>query len=190
MTAEKPVVVVTRPPLPPEVDQRVNRDFRPRIADTSESLTPDGLLALADGASALLVTGADRLDADFFDHIPRSVKIVATRRLATTTSTYGPPRATTSPFRTPLESSPTPSPSPTRPYSCCWAPHATPTSTAIPARRSMGPCSHGGPARLTVDRETPRDLLECESITRTPRRSRTTWRTARSTTGMRSTCFE
>jgi lactate dehydrogenase-like 2-hydroxyacid dehydrogenase len=79
MTAEKPVVVVTRPPLPPEVDQRVNRDFRPRIADTPESLTPAGLLALADGASALLVTGADRLDADFFGHIPRSVKIAATR---------------------------------------------------------------------------------------------------------------
>lgn len=40
-TTEKPVVLVTRPPLPPEVDQRVNHDFRPRIAATPESLTPD-----------------------------------------------------------------------------------------------------------------------------------------------------
>jgi lactate dehydrogenase-like 2-hydroxyacid dehydrogenase len=75
----KPIVVVTRPPLPPEVDQRVNRDFSARTAATPESLTPHGMLGLADGASALLVTGADRLDADFFDHIPGSVKIVATR---------------------------------------------------------------------------------------------------------------
>lgn len=58
-TTEKPVVVVTRPPLPPEVDQRVNRDFRPGIAATPESLTPDGLLAHADGASALALDNVD-----------------------------------------------------------------------------------------------------------------------------------
>lgn len=78
-TPTKPVLVITRPPLPPKVDERVNHEFRPRTAGTPEALTPHGLLALADGASALLVTGADRLDADFFDHIPQSVKIVATR---------------------------------------------------------------------------------------------------------------
>jgi lactate dehydrogenase-like 2-hydroxyacid dehydrogenase len=78
-TTTKPILVVTRPPLPPEVDERVNRDFTRRTADTPESLTARGLLALADGASALLITLADRLDADFFDHIPGSVKIVATR---------------------------------------------------------------------------------------------------------------
>jgi lactate dehydrogenase-like 2-hydroxyacid dehydrogenase len=75
----KPGLLVTRPPLLPEVDQRVNHEFSRRNADTPESLTPQGLLGLADGASALLITGADRLDADFFDHIPRSVKIVATQ---------------------------------------------------------------------------------------------------------------
>ena len=75
----KPVLVVTRPPLPPDVDERVNRDFSRRTADNAESLTRDGLLALADGASAFLVTLADKLDADFFDHLPRSVEIVATR---------------------------------------------------------------------------------------------------------------
>ena len=78
-TTTMPVLVVTRPPLPPEVDERVNRDFSRRTADTPESLAPRGLLALADGASAFLITLADKLDADFFDQIPGSVKIVATR---------------------------------------------------------------------------------------------------------------
>jgi lactate dehydrogenase-like 2-hydroxyacid dehydrogenase len=74
-----PVLVVTRPPLPPDVDERVKREFVPRFAQSAESLTPDGLLDLADGASALLITLADHLDAGFFDRIPASVKVVATR---------------------------------------------------------------------------------------------------------------
>jgi lactate dehydrogenase-like 2-hydroxyacid dehydrogenase len=77
--ASKPVLVVTRPPLPTEVTERVNRDFVVRLAETPESLTSDGLLELADGASGLLVSPADRIDAGFFDRVASSVKIVATR---------------------------------------------------------------------------------------------------------------
>ena len=79
----KPVLVVTCPTplmaLPPEVAERVNRDFSVRLAETPESLTPDGLVERSDGASAFLVTGFDRLDAGFFDRLAASVKIVATR---------------------------------------------------------------------------------------------------------------
>jgi lactate dehydrogenase-like 2-hydroxyacid dehydrogenase len=75
----KPVLVVTRPPLPPEVTERVNREFVVRLADTPESLTSDGLVTLSDGASGLLVSLADRIDASFFERVAPSVKIVATR---------------------------------------------------------------------------------------------------------------
>jgi lactate dehydrogenase-like 2-hydroxyacid dehydrogenase len=77
--ASKPVLVVTRPPLPAEVTERVNRDFVVRLAETPESLTSDGLVELADGAAGLLVSPADRIDAGFFDRVDSSVKIVATR---------------------------------------------------------------------------------------------------------------
>ena len=56
----KPALVVTRPTplaaLPPEVAERVNRDFVVRLAETPESLTSDGLAELSDRASGLLVT--------------------------------------------------------------------------------------------------------------------------------------
>jgi lactate dehydrogenase-like 2-hydroxyacid dehydrogenase len=81
--SSKPVLVVTRPnplaALPPEVAERVNRDFVVRLAETAESLTSNGLVELSDGASAFLVTAFDRVDASFFDRVAVSVKIVATR---------------------------------------------------------------------------------------------------------------
>jgi hypothetical protein len=42
---DKPILVATRPPLPPEVDERVTRDFVARFAESADSLTQDGLLA-------------------------------------------------------------------------------------------------------------------------------------------------
>ncbi len=72
----KPILVVTRP-LPEEVDERVVRNFSPRRS-TGEPPTNDELIALSDGASAVLVSPFDPLNADFFDHIPPSVKVVAT----------------------------------------------------------------------------------------------------------------
>jgi lactate dehydrogenase-like 2-hydroxyacid dehydrogenase len=78
-TTSRLVLVVTRPPLPAAVTERVNRDFIVRLAETPESLTSDGLLELADGAAGLLVSPADRIDAGFFDRVASSVKIVATR---------------------------------------------------------------------------------------------------------------
>ncbi len=82
-THSKPLLVVTRPAplaaLPPNVGARVNRDFVVRWAERPESLTSGGLVELSDGASGLLVTPFDRIDASFFDRVAASVKIVATR---------------------------------------------------------------------------------------------------------------
>lgn len=77
MSAEsKPVLVVTCPTplasLPPDVAERVDRDYVVRRAETPESLTSDGLVELSDGASGLLVTPFDRIDASFFDRVADS----------------------------------------------------------------------------------------------------------------------
>jgi lactate dehydrogenase-like 2-hydroxyacid dehydrogenase len=87
MSAEsKSVLVVTRPTplaaLPPNVAERVNRDYVVRRAETPESLTSEGLVELSHGASGFLVTPFDRIDASFFDRLADSVKILATRRAA------------------------------------------------------------------------------------------------------------
>jgi lactate dehydrogenase-like 2-hydroxyacid dehydrogenase len=75
----KPVVVVTRPPLPPEVTERMNRDYVVREAATTQSLSSDGLVELSGTANAFLVSVADRIDGRFFDRVASSVRIVATR---------------------------------------------------------------------------------------------------------------
>ncbi len=75
----KRVLVVTRPPLPTKVTERLDRDYTVRLADAADALTTDGLLKLSEGAAGLLITSADRIDSSFFERVARSVKIVATR---------------------------------------------------------------------------------------------------------------
>jgi lactate dehydrogenase-like 2-hydroxyacid dehydrogenase len=72
----KPILLVTRPLLK-EVDDRVVKDFSPRRSSDGP-LTNDELIALSDGASAVLVNPSVPLNADFFNRIPSSVKVVAT----------------------------------------------------------------------------------------------------------------
>jgi hypothetical protein len=77
MSAEsKPVPVVTCPTplasLPPDVAERVDRDYVVRRAETPEPLTSDGLVELSDGASGFLVTPFDRIDASFLDRVADS----------------------------------------------------------------------------------------------------------------------
>jgi lactate dehydrogenase-like 2-hydroxyacid dehydrogenase len=72
----KPILVVTRPLLK-EVEDRVVRNFSLRQS-TGEPLTNDQLVALSDGASAILTSPSVPLNADFFTRIPSSVKVVAT----------------------------------------------------------------------------------------------------------------
>jgi hypothetical protein len=50
--ASKPVLVVTRPPLPTEVTDCVNRDFIVRLAETPESVTSDNIDVVLGGRVA------------------------------------------------------------------------------------------------------------------------------------------
>ncbi len=78
MDANKPTVGVTRP-LPPQVEQRVREAYVVRMAKDPGAASGEALLALADGADALLASTGDRLDCEFFEHVAASVRIVAVR---------------------------------------------------------------------------------------------------------------
>ena len=73
----KPTLVVTTP-YPADVEQRLEREFNVRRMPSGQALSPADLLALADGADAMLVTPMDRLDATFFEHVSKSVKVIST----------------------------------------------------------------------------------------------------------------
>jgi lactate dehydrogenase-like 2-hydroxyacid dehydrogenase len=66
----KPVLVVTTR-YPKDVEDRIDRDYSARR-------NPQKLLSAADGADALFITPADRLDSEFFQKVSPTVKIIAT----------------------------------------------------------------------------------------------------------------
>jgi lactate dehydrogenase-like 2-hydroxyacid dehydrogenase len=73
----KPKLVVTSRFTEP-VEGRINREYDVvRSADDSP-LTPERLVALTVGTDAMMVTPSDRLDAEFFNRISPSVKVIAT----------------------------------------------------------------------------------------------------------------
>ena len=128
-THSKPLLVVTNSTplaaLPPEVAERVNRDFVVRLAETPESLTSDGLVELSDGASGFLVTPFDRIDASFFDRVAASVKIVATRSVGYDHIDIAAAACRHIPVGYAPASEPTPQP--TRQSCCCSARRVVPT---------------------------------------------------------------
>jgi lactate dehydrogenase-like 2-hydroxyacid dehydrogenase len=73
----KPVLVVTAY-FVDAVEARLKKDFELRRKETSVRFTPEELLSAADGADAMLVTPADKLDAAFFKGVAASVKVIAT----------------------------------------------------------------------------------------------------------------
>jgi lactate dehydrogenase-like 2-hydroxyacid dehydrogenase len=73
----KPVLVLTAY-FVDAVDARLERDFELRRKKTGAHFTPEELLSAADGADAMFVIPADRLDAAFFDGVASSVKVIAT----------------------------------------------------------------------------------------------------------------
>ncbi len=73
----KPVLVVARRFTKP-VEERIARDFEARYNTHDQPFTQVELLAAADGADALFVSPANKLDAFFFTHLPKSVKVIAT----------------------------------------------------------------------------------------------------------------
>jgi lactate dehydrogenase-like 2-hydroxyacid dehydrogenase len=73
----KPVLVVTAY-FVDAVEARLKQDFELRRTKNGAHFTPEDLLSAADGADAMLVTPADRLDTGFFTRLASSVKVIAT----------------------------------------------------------------------------------------------------------------
>jgi len=73
----KPVLVVTSR-YPKEVEDRIDRDYNARRNPNQFPFSQQKLLSAAEGAEALFITPADRLDSAFFQNVSPTVKIIAT----------------------------------------------------------------------------------------------------------------
>jgi lactate dehydrogenase-like 2-hydroxyacid dehydrogenase len=73
----KPILVLTEH-FTADVEGRIARDFTPRRVPSDAPLRREELLRAAEGADALFIGPADKLDAAFFGRLPASVKVIAT----------------------------------------------------------------------------------------------------------------
>jgi lactate dehydrogenase-like 2-hydroxyacid dehydrogenase len=73
----KPILVVTSH-YPKEIEDRIDRDFIARRNPNRALFTQQQFLAAAEGADALFITLADRLDSAFFEKVSPTVKVIAT----------------------------------------------------------------------------------------------------------------
>jgi len=73
----KPILVVTSR-YTKEVEDRIGRDYTPRRNPNQFPFGRQELLSAADGADALFITPADRLDSGFFQGVSPTVRIIAT----------------------------------------------------------------------------------------------------------------
>ena len=74
--AEKPIVVVGRK-LPPAVEARLARDYRPKLNPDDRLYSGAELLELLADADAILPCHTERLDAAAIARLPESVRIIA-----------------------------------------------------------------------------------------------------------------
>jgi lactate dehydrogenase-like 2-hydroxyacid dehydrogenase len=74
---KKPILVVTTHFVKP-VETRIDNEFEVRRKADGTLFKHGELLAAAEGADALFVTPFDRLDADFFERVSPSVKVIST----------------------------------------------------------------------------------------------------------------
>src|SRR5271155_5386806 len=63
---------------PKDVEDRIDRDYNARRNPEQFPFSQQKLLSAAEGADALFITPADRLDSGFFQKVSPSVKIIAT----------------------------------------------------------------------------------------------------------------
>lgn len=75
MTRSK--IVLTRR-LPPDVEERATRDYDAVLNPEDKIHSIGEVLALAEGADALLICSSEKFNADAFARLPQSVKIVST----------------------------------------------------------------------------------------------------------------
>jgi len=73
---KRPVVLVTRK-LPEAVEDRLRRDYEPRLNPQDRLYGSDELIALAAGADALLPCHTERLTAQLIARLPASVRAIA-----------------------------------------------------------------------------------------------------------------
>jgi lactate dehydrogenase-like 2-hydroxyacid dehydrogenase len=73
----KPILVVTSR-YTKEIEDRINRDYEARRNPNQFPFSTQSLLSAAEGADALFITPADRLDSGFFQKVSPTVKIIAT----------------------------------------------------------------------------------------------------------------
>lgn len=74
--SSKPVVLVTRK-LPQAVEDRLRQDYDPQLNPDDKLYSGDELAAAAEGADAIMPCHTEHFDADLFEHLPDSVKIIA-----------------------------------------------------------------------------------------------------------------
>src|SRR6266849_3072941 len=73
----KPILVVTSR-YPKEVEDRIDRDYKARRNPNQFLFSQQLLLSAAEGADAMFITPADRLDCEFFQKVSPTLKIIAT----------------------------------------------------------------------------------------------------------------
>jgi len=72
----KPVVLVTRK-LPDAVENRLRRDYEPRLNPGDVLYSGDELIKLANGADAILPCHTEKFTADIISRLPESVRVIA-----------------------------------------------------------------------------------------------------------------
>jgi lactate dehydrogenase-like 2-hydroxyacid dehydrogenase len=73
----KPILVVTSRYAKP-IEDRIDRDFTARRNPNQGLFTQQQLLSVAEGADALFITPADRLDSAFFQKVSPTVRVIVT----------------------------------------------------------------------------------------------------------------
>ena len=73
----KPILLVTSR-YPKQVEDRIDRDYSARRNPHQFPFSQQDLLSAAEGADALFITPADRLDSGFFEKVSPTIKIIAT----------------------------------------------------------------------------------------------------------------
>jgi len=74
--SDKPVLVVTRK-LPAAVEERLQRDYRPKLNPDDRCYSGDKLIELCNGADGIVPCHTEQLCADIIERLPGSIKIIA-----------------------------------------------------------------------------------------------------------------
>jgi lactate dehydrogenase-like 2-hydroxyacid dehydrogenase len=73
----KPILAVTRR-LPKAIEARAARDYQARLSPDDAPVTAGDILRIAEGATALLCSPAEKLDAAVIASLPASIRVVGT----------------------------------------------------------------------------------------------------------------